>query len=165
MRYNKLLLKFSILLLLILSCKKEVPPAYLQIQLKDWNGKDIKLLDYKGKILILDFWASWCQPCKEAAPIIESVREYSDSDKTIFLGVNTDSDLSNEEIKKVALEFGIKYDSILDPDLILANELSVEGQPALFLFNKDGKLMHKQYGVKSSDFPKLVRDLKKWEKE
>jgi thiol-disulfide isomerase/thioredoxin len=159
---KKIFILFLILFLPI--CKEEFKAPYLDISLKDWNGKEIKIKDFKGKVLILDFWASWCEPCRNAAPVIELLHEKSNPENFVFLGVNTDHDLTEKEIKKIAEEFGIKYDSILDPDLKLAGELAVEGQPALFVFDRDGKNIYHQYGVNADDAHALLKKMSEWEK-
>lgn len=159
---KKFLILFLILFLPI--CKEEFNAPYLELSLKDWNGKEIKIKDFKGKVLILDFWASWCEPCRNAAPVIELLHEKSNPENFVFLGVNTDHDLTEKEIKKIALEFGIKYDSILDPDLKLAGELAVEGQPALFVFDRSGKNIYHQYGVNADDAHSLLKKMSEWEK-
>lgn len=136
----------------------------MDVELKDWNGKERKIRDYKGKVLILDFWASWCEPCRKAAPVIELLHEKGNPDNFVFLGVNTDHELTVDEIKKVASEFGMKYDSLLDSDLKLAGELAVEGQPALFVFDRTGKNIYHQYGVNAEDAHDLLKKMSDWEK-
>ncbi len=158
--------KVLLILAILLSqtCKKEFSAPYLNITLKDWNGKEIRIKDYKGKVVILDFWASWCEPCRKAAPVIELLHEKSDPENFVFLGVNTDNDLSEIEIKKIAAEFGIKYNNLLDPELKLAGELAVEGQPALFVFDRTGKNIYHQYGVNAEDAHDLLKKMSDWEK-
>ena len=146
------------------SCRKEFSAPYLYIELKDWDGKEKKILDYKGKVLILDFWASWCEPCKKAAPVIELLHDKANPDNFVFLGVNTDHELTVDEIKKVSQDFGMRYESLLDSDLKLATELSVEGQPALFVFDRTGKNIYHQYGVNAEDAPDLLKKMSDWEK-
>lgn len=160
-------MKKVLLILLILatqSCRKEFTAPYLYVELKDWNGKERKILDYKGKVLILDFWASWCEPCRKAAPVIELLHEKANPDNFVFLGVNTDHELTVEEIKKVSSEFGMKYDSLLDSDLKLATALAVEGQPALFVFDRTGKTIYHQYGVNAEDAHDLLKKMSDWQK-
>ncbi|TGK59990.1 TlpA family protein disulfide reductase [Leptospira wolffii] len=139
----------------------EESPLY-KIELKDWEGNTHAFAKDKGKLIVLDFWASWCEPCKKAVPVVEALRkELKDSD-AIVLGVNTEDDLSLEEIKKAAKEFGMDYPSLLDPEWKLVNSLKIEGQPALFVFSKTGKKLHFQYGISHKDLPLLKGRLKNW---
>ncbi len=148
------------LFLFVLFCTPQKSEPHLFISLKDWNGKTVKLSEFKGKIIVLDFWASWCEPCKKSIPVIEALKKKSDNGNVVFLGVNTDIGKKNEEIQKIAKEFGMSYESLLDPDLILSDSLQISGLPALAFFDKDGILNYRQYGISSNDFPFLSNKLK-----
>lgn len=138
------------------SCKSKKELKYLEIKVYDWNGNKHQLKNYKGRLLVLEFWATWCEPCKKAAPIVEKVRKQVQTEQTVFLGVNTDSNKTLEELKQTAKRFGMKYTSLLDPAMELTDALQVDGLPALLILNKEGEVIHKQYGVLPSDFYKLV---------
>lgn len=163
MKRNNLLILISFLILFS-GCRKEFTAPYLYIKLKDLNGKDHRILDYKGKILILDFWATWCKPCKEAAPIMDLLKEKSNPEHFVFLAVNTDDGVTLDEIKRTAEDFGINYTSLLDPNLELANALKVEGQPAIFVFNRKGENIYHQYGIDPTDVPGLLQKMEEWER-
>ncbi|MCX8000597.1 MAG: TlpA family protein disulfide reductase [Leptospiraceae bacterium] len=153
-----LLFTLSIFLffLYLSNCKSKKELKYLEIEVYDWNGNKHQLKNYKGRLLVLEFWATWCEPCKKAAPIVEKVRKQVQTEQTVFLGVNTDSNKTLEELRQTAKSFGMKYTSLLDPAMELTDALEVEGLPALLILNKEGEVIHKQYGVLPSDFYKLV---------
>jgi thiol-disulfide isomerase/thioredoxin len=134
----------------------------MKVQLKDYKNETRTLEDFQGKFLVLDFWASWCIPCKNASPIIDNLHKNSNPEKFKFLGINTDDSLSNEEIERTALEFGMSYESYLDPELKLSNSLQIEGIPALLFFDPKGFLLHRQYGIKSSDYYNLQKMMSEW---
>ena len=148
----------------MIHCQKDFNAPYLSTELKDLEGKKHKIIDYKGKVLILDFWASWCEPCKKAVPVIELLRENASSEDFVFIAVNTDNDLTEIEIRKVANQFGIKYQILLDPDLELARQLNVEGLPGLFVFDKAGQNIYHQYGVNPEDAHDLLKKMSEWQK-
>jgi thiol-disulfide isomerase/thioredoxin len=82
-------------------------PAKLDYVLKDMDGKDVKLADFKGRPLIINFWATWCPPCKEEIPIfVELVEKYRDQKLTV-LGIST-SDTA-EQLRPFAAEYRINY--------------------------------------------------------
>lgn len=148
-----------------LSCKRINSEKYLNVKLYDWNGETHVLGDYSGKIIVLEFWATWCEPCKKAAPIVDRVRKKSDEKTTVFWGVNTDQGKTLDELKNVAKNFGMKYSSLLDPDMELADALKVDGLPALLILDREGRIYHKQYGVAEWEYPGLVKKLKDLERE
>ena len=135
------------------------------MELYDWNGKKVRLADFRGKIVVLDFWASWCEPCKKAAPLIDLLSQKTDDDNFIFLGVNTDDNKTIDELKKISKDFGMNYESLLDPQLKLTDEMKIEGQPALLFLDRDGRLLHKQYGIIQSDVGSLLLKMEEWEKK
>ena len=143
---------------------EKITQKYLNIELYDWNGNKIKLKNYQGKIVVLDFWATWCEPCKKAAPLIDVLAQKTSSENFIFIGVNTDDNKTLEELKNTAENFGLKYESLLDPELKLTNELKVEGQPALVFLDRKGNILYMQYGIIFSDIQKLLQKMEEWEK-
>ncbi|MCB1177348.1 MAG: TlpA family protein disulfide reductase [Leptospiraceae bacterium] len=156
-----------IILFLFLSffgCKNTYDAPYLHVEVYDWNKNKITLKSLHDKVVVLDFWATWCEPCKKAGPVIEVLRERSNKNLTVFYGVNTDNNKTIEEIKKSSLEFGMKYDSLLDPNLELSDKLNIDGIPALLAFDRQGRLLHRQYGVDPSDIHDLLKELKDWER-
>ena len=135
--------------------------SYKDIVLKDWNGVERKIGDFKGKILVLDVWASWCVPCKESVPVIEDLIHKFQSEKDIiFFGLNSDTEISIEEIKAAAQGFGMTYPSLLDREFQLIDELGVQGQPALFIFDRESKKKYIQYGIIQSDLEPLTEKIK-----
>ncbi|MDX1957434.1 MAG: TlpA disulfide reductase family protein [Leptospiraceae bacterium] len=169
-QFDRYIIGVSFCLVLILfgyfifNFKREINEPYHELVLGDWNGKEVKLGNFKGKILVLDFWATWCEPCKKAAPVVDFLRSKFNPESVLFLGVNTDKDKSIKELKAVAQEFGMQYESILDPDLRLADLLQVEGQPALLIFDRRGKLVYRQYGLVANDATVLYKKISEWEK-
>ncbi|PNV74862.1 TlpA family protein disulfide reductase [Leptospira inadai] len=161
----RLLSVFSLLIffgLIPSSCSRGEEAAIYKIALQDWDGRSHRLSEFQGQLLILDFWASWCEPCKKAVPVVEALKDDLHAQNAKVLGVNTENDLSILEIKEAAQEFGMDYPSLLDPDWKLVNLLKIEGQPALFVFSKSGKRLHFQYGISEKDLPVLRGRLRNW---
>ena len=142
-----------------------VTHKFLFIELYDFYGNKTKLKNYQGKIIVLDFWATWCEPCKKAAPLIDILSKKSNIDNFVFLGINTDDNKTLEELKQASTDFGINYPSLLDPQLKLSEELNVEGQPALIFLDRKGNILYRQYGILISDIQMLLQKMEEWEKE
>ncbi|MCC6275699.1 MAG: TlpA family protein disulfide reductase [Leptospiraceae bacterium] len=146
----------------VVFCSPRNEGKELSIPLRDWNGKKVTLSDFKGKIVVLDFWASWCEPCKKSVPVIEALKKNSDPEKVVFFGVNTDSEKTPAEVQRFAKKFGMTYDSLLDSSMVLSESLQITGLPALAFFNGNGELLYRQYGVSVTDLPFLSHKLKNW---
>jgi cytochrome c biogenesis protein CcmG/thiol:disulfide interchange protein DsbE len=89
-------------------------PANFGFVLKDMTGRDVKLADFKGKPLVLNFWATWCGPCQLETPQLEALsRKYRDQGLTI-LGISTED--APEAIRRFAAEFKVSYPLLVGVD-------------------------------------------------
>ena len=103
-------------------------------------GKTIRLSELAGKVVVLDFWASWCGPCKKQMPILDRVaRDYADAEVT-FLGISTDTE------PDAAIEFlkanPVSYASVLDRTGEVSRDFGVTGLPTLVIIDAGGKVTH-----------------------
>ena len=112
---------------------------YGNIIFKDENQIDVDLADYKGKLLILNFWATWCAPCKEEMPSLDNLQANINLNNLKIFPIN----ISRESLSKSESfyrELNIKnLDIYFDSSITLAKKLSLRGVPTTILFNKDGK--------------------------
>ena len=120
--------------------KRSDAPAFV---LPDINGGQVSLADYKGKIVILDFWATWCGPCRRGIPdLIELKKEYNESLEIIGVSVDgiTRDGSTVSDIKPFMKEFGINYPIALG-DLNLVNSYGgITTIPTTFIIDKQGRL-------------------------
>lgn len=104
--------------------------------------------DYKGKVIVLDFWASWCVPCRRSFPWMnEMQRKYGD-EGLVVIAVNLDTHRSEAEefLQKYPADFSVYFDT----DRELAKDYGVEAMPSSFLINRDGEIVERHLGFKSS---------------
>ena len=108
------------------------------------GNKQIELKHYKGKPIVINFWASWCRPCREEMPFLERTwKEYKDKG-VIFLGINV---LDEERGAKDFINiFNISYTNLKDSSGEVANSYGVVGLPATFFIDKAGRIFRKNYG-------------------
>jgi len=126
------------------------PKIYKDVTFKDINQKDINLDDFKGKLLILNFWATWCAPCREEMPSLDYLQSNTKLNNLKIFPIN----IGQEDISKSEFffkELNIKnLDIYIDAPITLAKKFSLRGVPTTILFNKEGKEFARVMG--SMDF-------------
>ena len=117
----------------------ENPKIYEDVIFKDARQNDVNLEHFKGKLLILNFWATWCAPCREEMPSLDSLQSNSKLDNLKIFPIN----IGQEDILKSESffnELNIKnLDIYFDPAITLAKKFSLRGVPTTIFFNKEGK--------------------------
>ena len=115
-----------------------VKAAKLDFTLKDMNGKDVKLADFKGKPILLNFWATWCPPCKAEIPwFIEFAEKYKDQGLAV-IGVSVDD--SADDIKAFAEEYKMNYPMLvgLGHDKLMEEYEATFAVPVSWFIRADG---------------------------
>ena len=115
----------------------------IDFTLYDQNGKEHKLSDYKGKTVFLNFWATWCPPCKEEMPYIEQLyKEYNKNNKdVVILGVaspNLDREGSKEDIIEFLQQEKYTFPVVMDNNGELAYQYGISAYPTTFIIDKEG---------------------------
>lgn len=110
------------------------------------GAAQFNLSNYQGKIVWLDFWASWCVPCRRSFPWLNQVLTQYEDEGFVVIGVNLDKDpvLVREFLAETPAEFPIIY----DPGSTLATQFGVVGMPSSFLIGRDGQIISDHVGFK-----------------
>jgi thiol-disulfide isomerase/thioredoxin len=142
----------TILACLLISCgsgtkPSQVTPNY-NFTLESNQGNKITLSDLKGKVVILDFWATWCPPCKAAIPkLIELYNKYQ-GQGLMVLGIGLDD---KDKVIKLSQEMGINYPVLFD-DQVTSKNYEIQSIPTLFVIDQKGKQVHKEVGFSEEGF-------------
>jgi thiol-disulfide isomerase/thioredoxin len=106
----------------------------------------LQVSDYRGKVLVLDFWASWCVPCRRSFPWMNEMQQKYGDDGLVIVAVNLDNEASDaaEFLKAYPAEFTIAY----DPTRKLARDYAVEAMPSSFVIGRDGTVIESHLGFK-----------------
>ncbi|MCC7009234.1 MAG: TlpA family protein disulfide reductase [Acidobacteria bacterium] len=124
----------------------------LDFVLKDMNGQDVKLADLKGRPILINFWATWCPPCKAEIPwFVEFAEKYKDK-RLAVLGVSVDD--PPEEIRKFAAEYEINYPMLVGDgqDEFKAAYDAEAVIPVSWLIKPDGTLLAKAQGIHAKEW-------------
>ena len=115
----------------------------------DLNGRSVSTAQLKGKVVLVNFWATWCPPCREEIPELVSLQEkYKDGLQII--GVSMDEDASPGEVRAFAAKAGINYPVVMGKDI--AKEYGgVPALPTSFVVNRDGGVVQKHVGILQRD--------------
>lgn len=118
---------------------KQVP----DFNLKTMDGKSVRLADLKGKPVVINFWATWCPPCKVEMPLLEQAsRQFGD--RVVFLAVDDDEDLNT--VQSFARQAGVSFPVLLDPNGKINQLYFVQSYPNTFFIDSDGILRAQRIG-------------------
>ncbi len=121
--------------------------------LKDIHGKEVRLSQFKGKPVLLNFWATWCVPCKEELPSMQRLHDASKNNGDIQI-IAVSVDRSNiERIHLYVRDLNLSFPILLDPDRIARKPYFVRGLPTSYLIDADGKLRGFISGAREWDSP------------
>jgi peroxiredoxin len=116
--------------------------------LADVNGKLISLAAFKGKVVILDFWATWCPPCKREIPDFIKLQSEYGSKGVQIVGIALDQP---NKVKAFVKENGMNYPVLMGRNEVAASYGGVEAIPTTFVIDKTGKILTKYEGFRSRD--------------
>lgn len=135
---------------------KEGNPAP-DFELVDGSGKKVSLQSLKGKVVVIDFWGTWCKWCVKAMPKLESLRkEFESNNKVMVLGISC-QEPPNADPVKFMQEKNINYKTLLNGDEV-AQKFGVDGFPTLYVLDKEGRIVHSLVGYKD-DMQKELSDI------
>ncbi len=155
--------------LIVLSCGKGSPPAEAggraavggtapDFVLKNIDGTDVRLSDLRGKVVLLNFWATWCPPCRSEMPSIESLNRKMKGYDFIVLAVSIDG-IETSRLRNFVVGNGYTFSVLHDPEQTVADTYLVMGIPTTYIVDKNGTIVDKSVGAESWDSSERIRQL------
>ena len=128
--------------------------------IKDLKGNKVSFDQFKGKVVFLNLWATWCGPCKAEMPGIQKLFSKLENDSIEFVMLSLDKDEALSKVETYVKKNNYTF-PIYMPSGFLADQLQVPSIPTTFVISKEGKVVLKEVGTRNYDTKKIVEFLKK----
>jgi thiol-disulfide isomerase/thioredoxin len=129
------------------ACMADAKPAKLDFTMKDLDGKDVSLSSFKGKVILLNFWATWCGPCKAEIPEFVELQKQYGKDGLVIVGYSVDDEAP--KARAFANEYKMNYPVLLGLGREDVQDAygPIWGIPASFIISRDGRVCQKHLGI------------------
>jgi thiol-disulfide isomerase/thioredoxin len=124
----------------------EVGSRLPEFSVKDFQGREISSADLRGKVVLIDFWATWCQPCKKEMPGYQELLDRYGSKGFAVIGFKFDTMADTEDPASFARKIGVRYPLAVASDELKQKFGGIEGLPTTMLFDRGGILRRKVIG-------------------
>ncbi len=131
-----------------ITLKGKPAPAF---ELTDTNGKKVSLTSLKGHPVVVNFWATWCGPCKQEMPWLEDLSKKYASQGLVVLGLDQDDGISKLELAGAAKKIGVSYPVLLTDESVDKAYGGIDYLPQTFYLDKTGKVVEATAGGKAKD--------------
>ena len=133
------------------SAENTAVPSFV---LKDLKGNDEQLQSFKDKLILVNFWASWCGPCNEEAPSMEEMYQKLHSEGLIIVGISIDHHVG--QVEKFVKQYSVTFPVLLDTDESVASSYGITGVPETFILNSHYKLIRHVIGPLDWTSPDVI---------
>ena len=140
----------------------KIPKTHDNVIFLDKNDQKININEYSGNLLILNFWATWCEPCKEEMPSLDKLQANPELDNIKIFTINIGKE-TLDKVNKFFIDLNIKnFEPYFDPPTTLAKMFSLRGVPTTILINKEGQEFARVIGSINFEDKNFVNWVKKY---
>jgi thiol-disulfide isomerase/thioredoxin len=118
-------------------------------KLKDVDGRDVSSAQFAGKVVVIDFWATWCGPCREEIPGYIALQKKYGADKLAIVGLSLDA-AGPDVVKAFMKKHGVNYPMVMADDAAVGAFGGVEGIPTTFLIDRTGQIRDRKVGAEEA---------------
>ena len=111
------------------------------------EGDRIAIESLRGRVVVLDFWASWCAPCRQSVPILNRVANSYHEEDIAFVGINTETDLDRGAVRTAYADLGPVFPTVHDRDGAIATVYGIQSLPTLVILDRAGDVAEVHVGV------------------
>ena len=122
--------------------------------LADIDGNQYRLSDYRGQVVIINFWATWCPPCRAEMPSMQRAWQQLEKEGILMLGINVGED--EDTIFQFTANYPVEFPLLMDQDSRVINQWPVRGLPTTFVVSPAGKITYRAIGGREWDDPDLL---------
>lgn len=127
--------------------------------LEDLQGKAVRLSNYRGRVVFVNLWTTWCEPCRVEMPSMEGLHRRLSGDDFVMLAVSADAD-GREVVEPFVRELKLTFPVLLDPDGDVVGRYRVTGYPETFIIDRDGRVVAHEIGPRNWSDPRYERALR-----
>jgi peroxiredoxin len=121
------------------------------------GGAELTLADYKGQVVYLTFWASWCVPCRQEMPYLEQLRKRHEGEGLEIIGINVDESLPGA--LQFAEDYNLSFPLVWDKDRAVSKAYLVPGYPTHYLVDRDGRIRYSGLGFALKDVAAVAQEV------
>ncbi|WP_456444758.1 TlpA family protein disulfide reductase [Thiolapillus sp.] len=136
----------------------EDKPAAPNFNLKDVDGNSYRFSDLKGRVVIVNFWATWCPPCRAEMPSMQRAWEQLREEGVMMLAVDVGED--EDAIFEFTASYPVEFPILLDTDSSVSESWKVRGLPTTFVVDQWGRKVYRAVGGREWDTPQLLKKIR-----
>lgn len=130
-----------------------------ELKLPNLDGEPVDLSDLQGQVVIVNFWATWCPPCRREMPSLERLRQQLESRGLAFLAVDVGEDEDTVFAFTGQLEPAPEFPILLDTEASAVKQWSVKGLPTTYIVNRAGDVVYRAVGGREFDSPAVIKSI------